>query len=217
MVSKLARRNGLPIHRRPPGAHLEIPQTEAAHRRHDDLQARAPSLMLTSLLPGLRELRAPLASGYLWLVALGLIVEPHVPDRAEATGLMASVYRLTEGLSSVGLGVAATFAAYLIGSLSLALGSTPLRKLMPSTLDSERAGPWNAIPSGSLNGLMQVARETRERLEDLVSLSDTSLEAELNRLASSEASVWVNMRSWRPSGKILPPLPSMAEVDALAP
>jgi hypothetical protein len=37
----------------------------------------------------------------------------------------------------------------------------------------------------------------------LVSLSDTSLEAELNRLASSEASVWANMRSWRPSGKIL--------------
>lgn len=137
--------------------------------------------MLTSLLPGIRDLRAPLAAGYLWLITLGLTLEPHVPDQAQATGLMASIYRLADGLSAVGLGVAASFVAYLIGSLSLALGTTPLRKLAPQTLNPERAGFWNAIPSGSLSGLMQVARETRERLEDLLSLSDTSLEAELKR------------------------------------
>jgi hypothetical protein len=137
--------------------------------------------MLTSLLPGIRDLRAPLGAGYLWLVALGFILEPHVPDRADATGFMESIYRLADSLSVVGLGVAASFAAYLIGSLSMAMGTTPLQKLTPTSLVPEQAGTWNSLPSASLQALMHAARDARERLEALLALSDTNLGAELQR------------------------------------
>jgi hypothetical protein len=137
--------------------------------------------MLTTLLPGIRDLRAPLAAGYLWLVALGLILEPHIPGRADATGLMASIYRLADGLSSIGVGVAVTFAAYLIGSLSMAVGTTPLRRFILTKLPPEHVGPWNSIPNASLQALLLAARDARERLEALLAPSDTNLGAQLER------------------------------------
>jgi hypothetical protein len=46
--------------------------------------------VLTSLLPGLRELRAPLSAGVLWLLAIWFLAEPSVPDAEDATGIVAS-------------------------------------------------------------------------------------------------------------------------------
>jgi hypothetical protein len=69
-------------------------------------------------MPGLRELRAPLAAGYLWLLALYLAIEPHVPDAKDAHGLYATLLHLRDAASSVGVAVAISFAAYIVGSLS---------------------------------------------------------------------------------------------------
>jgi hypothetical protein len=76
------------------------------------------SSLLSNLLPGFRELRAPLAAGYIWLLALYLAIEPHVPDAEDADGLYATLLHLRDEASSVGLAVAVGFAAYLVGSLS---------------------------------------------------------------------------------------------------
>jgi hypothetical protein len=72
--------------------------------------------MLASLLPGVREVRGPLVAGYLWLLFAWLVVD--VPERAELSGPLAQVAELGDLLTPVGVGVAASFAAYLIGSLS---------------------------------------------------------------------------------------------------
>lgn len=78
-------------------------------------------MALASLLPGLRDLRAPLAAGYVWLVALYIALEPLALPRAQATGVWASVLRLEDVAGTVGFGVAVTFVAYLVGSISEAV------------------------------------------------------------------------------------------------
>jgi hypothetical protein len=77
--------------------------------------------MLAALLPGLRELRAPLAAGYLWLLVAWLAFADALPSQEAATGALAHVYELNEGARAVGLGVALSFLAYLVGALSEAL------------------------------------------------------------------------------------------------
>jgi hypothetical protein len=77
--------------------------------------------MLAALLPGLRELRAPLAAGYLWLLAVWLAFADAFPSRDAATGALAHVYELNDGARAIGLGVALSFLAYLVGALSEAL------------------------------------------------------------------------------------------------
>ena len=74
--------------------------------------------MLTSLLPGLRDLRAPLAAGYLWLVVGWLALSGHIPSEREATGIFRAIYDLAPLLSIVGTALAVSFAAYLLGALS---------------------------------------------------------------------------------------------------
>jgi hypothetical protein len=73
---------------------------------------------LSNALPGFRELRAPLAAGYIWLLAIYVAIEPHVPDAKHAHGLYATLLHLRDAASSVGLAVAVSFAAYLVGAIS---------------------------------------------------------------------------------------------------
>jgi hypothetical protein len=73
--------------------------------------------MLLNLLPGLRDLRTPLAVGYLWLATGWLLFSGAFPSRAEATGLAASVYRFAD---VVGTGTALavlSFVAYVLGAV----------------------------------------------------------------------------------------------------
>lgn len=77
--------------------------------------------MLASLLPGLRDLRAPLAAGYVWLVVAWLTVGRHLSASGEGTGLLKDVYRLSQSAGRPAVGVAVTFAAYLVGVLSVAV------------------------------------------------------------------------------------------------
>lgn len=73
---------------------------------------------MAALLPGLRELRAPLAAGYVWLLDLWLLFGTHIPSSDEATGVVARIYELDGVVADLGGGVALSFVAYLVGSLS---------------------------------------------------------------------------------------------------
>jgi hypothetical protein len=42
--------------------------------------------MLTSILPGIRDLRAPLTAGYLWLLAAWIAFGDHLPRARPASG-----------------------------------------------------------------------------------------------------------------------------------
>ena len=122
--------------------------------------------MLAHLLPGIREVRAPLAAGYLWLLALWVALEPVLPDERDATGVVESLYRLADGLSAVGVGVAVSFAAYLVGSLSISLFGLPL-------------GKWHGrrdLSAQARDALAELARATRSELERILSISGVDVE-----------------------------------------
>ncbi|HKA69150.1 MAG TPA: hypothetical protein VKG85_08560 [Actinomycetes bacterium] len=130
--------------------------------------------MLTSVLPGLRELRAPLSAGFLWLLALWFAAERVVPERATASGPVASAYRLGGLLETIGLGAAVAFAAYLVGSLSVFLFSTPLRRIMRTSAEAPRN--WrDTLSIGAWRALQQVAQDAAERLNAVLSLSGTDI------------------------------------------
>ncbi|WP_433259144.1 hypothetical protein ACQPYK_33595 [Streptosporangium sp. CA-135522] len=105
--------------------------------------------MLANLLPGIREIRGPLATGYLWLFFSWLVWARHLPDAASATGLLADVYELAALVGTAGVGIAVSFAAYLIGVLSLPLATplTALLRWMRSDRSMTNPGPLKFVPT----------------------------------------------------------------------
>lgn len=116
--------------------------------------------MLASLLPGLRELRAPLATGYLWLVALWLAFGELVPRGGAATGVVADVYAVA-GAVGVSASLAATaFAAYLVGLVSVQMTSLMvpmLRMLRRRRVFTDGAHVGSARPSDAGRRALRVA------------------------------------------------------------
>ena len=91
--------------------------------------------MLASLLPGLRDLRAPLAAGYLWLAAGWLYFAPRLPASVnDAHGVLKDIYRVVDVSSPVAVGVGLTFVAYMVGMLSTGLLTAPVRGMVSSIL-----------------------------------------------------------------------------------
>lgn len=83
--------------------------------------------MLSNLVPGIRELRAPLAAGYIWLAFGWLVWGRHFPDLKHSTGLLKEIQTLGHSAGTPSVGVALSFAAYLIGVLSVALSDWLLK------------------------------------------------------------------------------------------
>ncbi|MGH8742633.1 MAG: hypothetical protein ACREUN_17050, partial [Burkholderiales bacterium] len=72
--------------------------------------------MLASLLPGLREIRAPLVSGYLWLVFFFLALHDQLPSEADSDSVLQPLFGLGADLSTLGIATVSGVAAYLVGS-----------------------------------------------------------------------------------------------------
>lgn len=108
-------------------AHLSLDVVLLPERRQESSLAIVG--VLSSLLPGLRDLRNPLAAGYVWLVDLWLIFGGRIPSREEATGIVAKLYALDGVISQVGFVLALSFVAYLLGAIS-GSGSAILIKLL---------------------------------------------------------------------------------------
>jgi hypothetical protein len=74
--------------------------------------------MLGNLLPGIRQVRTPLATGYLWLLMFWLWLPSHLTEIAPTSGVPGEITRLAHYGGRVAVGIALSFAAYLIGILS---------------------------------------------------------------------------------------------------
>lgn len=72
--------------------------------------------MLASVLPGLREIRAPLAAGFVWLALVWVCFAAYVPNADEATGLLQRVYNLSAYAGVPSTLAVVTFVAYLVGA-----------------------------------------------------------------------------------------------------
>lgn len=131
--------------------------------------------MLSSLLPGIREVRAPLAAGFVWLVALWFLLEPGWDRNSGAPGLLGSVNRLMGTLNLVGQGVVLSFAAYLVGSFSVFLFSRTLLSLLRTSIEGN-AGPLDGLSELGRVSLTQVASDGRQRLEEALTLSGVGVD-----------------------------------------
>jgi len=78
--------------------------------------------VLGSLLPGIREIRAPLAAGYTWLLVAWLAYGSDASRHP--TGVAADIKRLHDVVSAAGAAVAVGFVAYVVGIFSI--GATHL-------------------------------------------------------------------------------------------
>lgn len=76
------------------------------------------SAIWTSLIPGLREVRAPLVAGYLWLLGVWLALEPCLPAQGEATGVVANFIDLEQAVSPVVTAIAISALAYFTGAVA---------------------------------------------------------------------------------------------------
>ena len=76
--------------------------------------------LLSYLVPALRDVRAPLIGGYLWLVLGWLWIGHLVPSQAELEpgSVLGALYRLQDVVGTAGVVVSLSVAAYLVGSVA---------------------------------------------------------------------------------------------------
>jgi len=109
--------------------------------------------VLATLLPGVRQLRAPLAAGYLWVLTAWILVHDHIGPEETAEGPLKALYEVRSAASAVALAVAASFAAYIVGSLTETLASRVAK--LESTISYSAEDSLNGI---ALRRLNEIAR-----------------------------------------------------------
>lgn len=75
--------------------------------------------MLASLLPGLRELRAPLAAGYTWIFGLWVMLRDLNIESGPVRAFREDITQLAAWIGKPALIGAVTFVAYIIGTVSI--------------------------------------------------------------------------------------------------
>jgi hypothetical protein len=73
--------------------------------------------VLASLLPGLRELRTPLAAGYLYLLSLFLLLADRIPAKPHPQVPLSRIYDVVGWIGKPAILAVSTFVAYLVGSV----------------------------------------------------------------------------------------------------
>jgi hypothetical protein len=117
--------------------------------------------MLASILPGLRDLRAPLVAGYTFLIALWLLVAPS-PKAPSGNGGYALLYRLGQFAGETGVTAASAIVAYFIGLILRDLGQR-LSTGLPSFVIS-RFGGKSAVKTFLLDQKLELPRSAESRL-----------------------------------------------------
>jgi hypothetical protein len=72
---------------------------------------------LLKILPAIREVRAPLAAGYMWFLTIWLAFGSYFPSR-NTDSSYAQLWKAFDALHQLGIVVAVSITAYLVGSLS---------------------------------------------------------------------------------------------------
>lgn len=83
--------------------------------------------MLSSILPGIRHLRAPLTAGALWLLAVWLVAAPNLPPEGELPGPIATINELRQFIGGPSFAIAVAFLSYVFGTLSESLSAGLVR------------------------------------------------------------------------------------------
>lgn len=116
--------------------------------------------MLANLLPGLREIRAPVVSGYLWLAFFFLVLHSDLPSSSHPGKVLQPLFDLFDDLSTLGVATVASVAAYLVGSAMQEVLKLIGRLLSPGK-------PLYAAPGThiSVNGRRSLARSVGTQVD----------------------------------------------------
>jgi hypothetical protein len=141
--------------------------------------------VLSSLLPGLRQLRAPLVSGALLLAAIALFVHSHFRGVTEKRGRSESLESRLEWIGRPGLVAAALLGSYLVGSVltssvrDLALAAYDKSLLATAKALRTRHLPYSAAATSRLLG--ELLRTGKEDPEVEAAIFDSELQLKLWR------------------------------------
>ena len=97
---------------------------------------------IEGILPGLREFRVPLVTGFLWAVFGWLLLADSVPDQSVATGFWTELFRLTAWLGRSGTFVAALSLVYLLGLVIVGVSKPVLDLVASASLRPRRWWRW---------------------------------------------------------------------------
>lgn len=138
-----------------------------------------------NLLPGVRELRTPLASGYLWLIWLWLLLGGlgWLPtERPPGDGEIARLWGLGDALGATVVLAAVSFIAYLVGSFLEMDPDGRIARLLAPRVIIARAKPRyfgilraSAVEVGSRFGLNE---EDIQEVQEMTQSVDRSLSAD---------------------------------------
>lgn len=70
----------------------------------------------SALIPGLREIRGPLLAGYLWILAIWLLLGDQLPN-SQSNEVFERLWKAGEAIGPIGRAAAISVVAYLIGAL----------------------------------------------------------------------------------------------------
>jgi len=122
--------------------------------------------ILSNVLPGLRELRGPLAAGYLWMAFVVVIVVDRLPLVPAAGSSFDKLYVVARWVGAPVAIAVATFIAYVVGILSTALTDLILTRVSERhrrTVD-EAEVLQRRTPALSARGLKAVTTAVEERI-----------------------------------------------------
>jgi hypothetical protein len=100
--------------------------------------------LLANPLPCLRDVRAPLSTGCVWLLTLWLILEDRVPTSQQAHDVWASLYRLGDVIGPAGVLASGAFLAFLIDALRVSVHEISIHAVAGSAPGTTRHAPAEA-------------------------------------------------------------------------
>lgn len=130
--------------------------------------------MLAQILPGFRDFRTPLVTGYLWLLSLWILLGKPIPTKDRKDGLMGMLNALSEYLSPLLVVGVLSFAAYLVGVM-LAVDIKVVGVLI------QRHG-WTISRSLSGKGKLKLKFSRNSKLNDYDRIMGTSSGSTMRRL-----------------------------------
>lgn len=149
--------------------------------------------MLASLLPGLRELRAPLAAGYTWIFGLWVMLRDLNIESGPVRAFREDITQLAAWIGKPALIGAVTFVAYIIGTVSI---SATHRMDEVITADIRTRGHWLLTRiKPNFHGKLQIAQALRDAAVN--KLCNRFLEDEVFRASVLEYVSEVQIRAQR--------------------
>ena len=123
--------------------------------------------MLTSILPGLRDLRTPLATGYMWLAAAFLVFADWITNADSGSVIVAQVSAWGGALGTTALLSVLTFVAYVVGS-ALCVENTDIEPRYAGLRKLPFGDRWAASAGPSTETLFHYNVLLQDTFEDCV-------------------------------------------------